>query len=273
MSSEPMDCLLHVIDIAREAGRRILTVYERDFEVDTKQDESPLTAADMASHHHIVDSLRALTPDIPVLSEESDSIPFSERQQWSRYWLIDPLDGTREFIKRNGEFTVNIALIDQHEPVMGVILAPVTGELFYAMAGGSAWYQSASEPPRTIQCKEAEPTLVIAGSRSHVSDRMRSFLEALPDHELISLGSSLKFCYVAMGKADLYLRLGPTSEWDSAAAHCIVNAAGGQVCKTDFSPRRYNTKNSLLNPDFVVFASPRNDWVQALKRPAACRPA
>lgn len=271
MNPDPYDCLDEVLEIAREAGRRIMAVYQREFDVDTKLDQSPLTAADMASHHHIVDSLKALTPEIPVLSEESDSVRFAERQTWSRYWLIDPLDGTREFIKRNGEFTVNIALIDQHLPVMGVILAPVTGELFYARAGESAWCQTPTEAPRTIHCREPESPLVIAGSRSHVSDRMRTFLKALPEHELLSLGSSLKFCYVAMGRADLYLRLGPTSEWDSAAAHCIVNAAGGQVCKTDFSPLLYNTKRSLLNPDFVVFARQREDWVRALERSPAKR--
>ncbi|SFM63384.1 3'(2'),5'-bisphosphate nucleotidase [Ectothiorhodospira mobilis] len=258
--------LIHARRIAREAGTRILDVYGEDFQVAEKDDRTPLTEADMASHRHIVQGLRDLHPELPILSEESDGIPFSERAQWTTYWLVDPLDGTREFIKRNGEFTVNIALIHEHEPVLGVVLAPVLDLLYSAARGRGAWrHQPSGEAGQPVHVHRGERRPVIAGSRSHGTDRLQAFLERVGPHELISMGSSLKFCLVAEGKADLYPRLGPTSEWDTAAAHCVVNEAGGAVTDTGLRPLRYNTKESLLNPEFLVMADPQRDWGRYLK--------
>ena len=257
--------LEQVIAIARRAGERILDIYQRDFSIEHKDDRSPLTEADMAAHGIIVEQLQALSPRLPVLSEESAAIPFEERSKWSRYWLVDPLDGTREFIKRNGEFTVNIALIDRHEPVLGVIVVPVTGVCYYASRGYGAFVQRGKDPARRIQVRTLDRgSVVVAGSRSHAGDALLAFLDRLGSHELVSMGSSLKFCLVAEGKADVYARLGPTSEWDTAAAHCIVTEAGGRVTDTAMQPLRYNTKESLLNPHFFASADTLHDWSQYL---------
>ena len=192
-------------------------------------------------------------------------IPFSERSSWQRYWLVDPLDGTREFVKRNGEFTVNIALIDDHVPVLGVIVVPVTGLCYYARSGGGAFRQGRGETPRPISTRPLNRRHVtVAGSRSHAGERLGRFLSRIGDYDLVSMGSSLKSCLVAEGKADVYPRLGPTSEWDTAAAHCIVDEAGGRLTDTAMHPLRYNTKESLLNPDFFVSGSPDFDWSQYL---------
>lgn len=257
-----------VIELAVEAGHCIMEVYDTEFDVEHKSDASPLTAADMAAHHTIVDGLSKLTPEIPILSEESAHIPFAERAQWQRYWLVDPLDGTREFIKRNGEFTVNIALIDNHESILGVIYTPVTGSTYYAARGAGAFKMVLGHathrmdtPATAIHTRPKTPaSTVIAGSRSHRGDSLEAFLQRLGDYEIISMGSSLKSCLVAEGSADLYPRLGPTSEWDTAAAQCIVEEAGGCIIKTDGEPLRYNTKDSLLNPHFLVVGDPEFDW-------------
>ncbi len=254
-----------VIDIARQAGERILEIYHSEFAVEAKDDKSPLTEADMAAHHVIVAGLGRLTPDIPVLSEESAKIPFSERSTWRRYWLVDPLDGTKEFIKRNGEFTVNIALIEDHQPVLGVIVVPVSGLCYYAVRGQGAFRQAADGAPEPIHVRPLDLNhLVVAGSRSHAGPALAGFLARLGSPQLISMGSSLKFCLVAEGKADLYPRLGPTSEWDTGAAQCIVEEAGGIVTDTAMRPLRYNTKESLLNPFFFVSADREHDWSQYL---------
>ena len=258
----PMEALL---ELARKAGEAILKIYNTDFEVTDKSDNSPLTAADLASHKLIVSTLRELTPDIPVLSEESSKIPYETRRGWRRYWLIDPLDGTKEFIKRNGEFTVNIALIEDQQPVLGVIYAPVIDRLYYGMKETGAWLRDGNGDAVRIQVqsKRRSPAQV-AGSRSHAGDSLIRYLENLGAHELLSMGSSLKFCLVAEGKADLYPRLGPTSEWDTGAAQAIVEAAGGQVTTLDMQPLKYNTKDSLLNPHFFVFGDSSEDWSQYL---------
>ena len=251
--------------LARSAGTAILEVYAGSFAVETKSDNSPLTAADMASHRTIVAGLQALTPDIPVLSEESASIDWSVRRGWERYWLVDPLDGTREFVKRNGEFTVNIALIENHVPVLGVVLLPVTGELYYGVVGEGAFLESAPGAlPRPIATRAAAAIPVVAGSRSHSNERQAAMLAMLGDHRLLSVGSSIKFCMVARGDADLYLRLGPTSEWDTAAAQCVVEQAGGAVVDLRGDPFRYNTKESLLNPEFLALGDPSVDWLNRL---------
>ncbi len=268
MSSELID---DIIELAIVAGHRILEIYNTDFGVEQKPDNTPLTAADMAAHHIIIEGLGQLTPDIPVLSEESATIPFEKRSQWQRYWLVDPLDGTREFVKRNGEFTVNIALIDNHESVLGVVYAPVTGATYYAARGMGAFKKTrggmSNNGNKTIAIHTRRKTAnntVITGSRSHRGSSLEAFLQKVGNHEVISMGSSLKSCLVAEGHADIYPRLGPTSEWDTAAAQCIVEEAGGRITKTDMQPLRYNTKDELLNPYFLVIGDPDFDWAQYL---------
>lgn len=251
-----------VAELALLAGEKILAVYNSDeFSVEEKADKSPLTAADLASHHAIVDGLSALTPAIPILSEESASLPYAERSVWQRYWLVDPLDGTREFIKRNGEFTVNIALVDAGIPVLSVVYVPVTGVSYLACKGQGAFKQETGGERQTIKVRRlgAGPLMVV-GSRSHRGDSLNAFLEKLGDHEMVGMGSSLKLCLVAEGVADIYPRLGPTSEWDTAAAQCVVEQAGGYVTDMNMQPLRYNTKDSLLNPFFFVFGDDSRNW-------------
>ncbi|GAP65307.1 MAG TPA: 3'(2'),5'-bisphosphate nucleotidase CysQ [Mizugakiibacter sp.] len=256
--------------LARQAATAILKVYATSFGVEHKDDASPLTAADMAAHRILVDGLRALTPDIPVLSEESAAVPWSERRAWPRHWLVDPLDGTREFIKRNGEFTVNIALIEDHRAVLGIVLAPVSGELYSATTGGGAFRERAPGAlPEPLAVRAPARPLVVAGSRSHGNPQQAALLAALGEHVLLPMGSSLKFCLIARGDADLYLRLGPTSEWDTAAAQCVLEEAGGAVLDLDGRALTYNAKESLLNPDFLAVGDPRVDWIARLRQPAA----
>jgi 3'(2'), 5'-bisphosphate nucleotidase len=251
--------------LARRAGAAILEIYAGSFAVETKSDDSPLTAADMASHRLIVQGLRELTPDIPVLSEESRSLDWSVRQTWERYWLVDPLDGTREFVKRNGEFTVNIALIENHVPVLGVVLVPLTGELYYGVTGDGAFLETApGAMPQPIATRPAASIPIVAGSRSHGNERQLAMLEHLGYHRLVSVGSSIKFCMIARADADLYLRLGPTSEWDTAAAQCVLEQAGGAVLDLAGEPLRYNTRDSLLNPEFLALGDRSVDWIARL---------
>ncbi|MBT3196132.1 MAG: 3'(2'),5'-bisphosphate nucleotidase CysQ [Gammaproteobacteria bacterium] len=250
-----------LISLSQQAGRQILEIYEAGFSVTDKADNTPLTDADLAAHTTIVEGLKALTPDIPALSEESDAISFEERSSWQSYWLIDPLDGTREFINRNGEFTVNIALIEDHKPILGLIQVPVNDTLYYGWRKGGAWKKLPDHPVEPIQVRSpSEEQLVVAGSRSYQSEIMAEFLDKIGSHKILSMGSSLKSCLIAEGKADLYPRLGPTSEWDTAAAQCIVEEAGGQITDTSMRPLRYNTKESLLNPHFFVFGRDNRDW-------------
>ncbi len=254
-----------VKQLSVEAGKKILAIYETDFDVEHKADESPLTAADMASHKAIVAGLEALTPDVPILSEESTKIPYAERKQWDWYWLVDPLDGTKEFIKKNGEFTVNIALIHNGDAVMGIVHVPVKNMTYFGATGHGAFKEEAGNAPVSI--KVAGPnsgTLKIVGSRSHAGDSLKAFLDKVGDHEMVSMGSSLKLCLVADGTADIYPRLGLTSEWDTAAAQAVVEAAGGKVTKLDMEPLKYNTKDELLNPFFLVFGDSSRDWSQYL---------
>lgn len=262
------DLIPHVVELARAAGERILAIYETEFDVTHKGDASPLTAADLAAHEAIVAGLSRLTPHWPVLSEESAAIPFSERRTWYRYWLVDPLDGTREFVKRNGEFTVNIALIEDHRPVLGVIQVPVTGLIYQAARGLGARKHEPGEAPVAIHTRPLSPEgpIVVAGSRSHGNPKLERFLAALGrETEVFPMGSSLKSCLVAEGKADLYARLGPTSEWDTAAAQAIVEEAGGVVMDLAGEPLAYNTKDGLLNPHFLVAGDPTVDWRPALR--------
>ena len=250
-----------LLDIARSAGQAILQVYHQDFSVQHKEDDSPLTAADLASHKVIVQRLGDMDPDTPVLSEEAAATPYETRAGWQRYWLIDPLDGTREFVKRNGEFTVNIALIVDGRPVLGVVHVPVTGVSYFGAGAQGAWKIEADGSSRPIHVRaERAQKIQVAGSRSHAGDSLLRFLDRLGDHDIVSMGSSLKLCLVAEGKADIYPRLGPTSEWDTAAAQAVVEAAGGMVTDTKMQPLRYNTKESLLNPHFLVFGDRSENW-------------
>ena len=250
-----------VIQIAYQAGKVIMEVYDAGFSIENKSDHTPVTEADIAANKVIETSLKDLTPHLPILTEETKPTPFSERQTWPRYWLIDPLDGTREFIKRNGEFTVNIALIDGNESVMGVVYAPVIGVLYYAAKGQGAFKQESTNKPKKIHVQDncAGKTVVACG-RSHSTPEIEAFLENLGEHEIVRVGSALKSCLVAEGKADLYARLGPTSEWDTAAAQCIVEEAGGAITDTNMQRLRYNTKNDLLNPHFFVAGDKSINW-------------
>lgn len=266
-NDELQDWLPQVIDISYAAGDAIVDIYNRDFNIEHKDDKSPLTEADMAAHHIIVDGLEAMSPDIPALSEESANIPYEVRSSWHRYWLVDPLDGTREFIKRNGEFTVNIALVEDGQVIMGVIVVPVTGICFYACRGNGAFSTNRGGKPTAITVRKINPdNKFIVGSRSHAGKRLQAFLNNVGDYELLSMGSSLKSCLVAQGKADIYPRLGPTSEWDTAAAQGIVEEAGGKITTLDMQQLRYNTKESLLNPEFLVIGDMDYDWARYLPK-------
>jgi len=254
-----------VLDIAVRAGDKILEIYATDFEVETKEDESPLTAADKASHNTIVAALAELTPDIPIMSEESDGITWAERSQWPEYWLIDPLDGTKEFIKKNGEFTVNIALIQGHQAVLGVVHVPVKNRSFYGFAKGGAFERTAQGAVKEIRVTApSESPVRVVGSRSHRGELVDAYLAKLGDHVMVSMGSSLKLCLVATGEADVYPRLGLTSEWDTAAAQAVVESAGGRVVQLDGSPLMYNAKEDILNPHFLVFGDTSRDWTAYL---------
>jgi 3'(2'), 5'-bisphosphate nucleotidase len=255
-----------VIELGRRAGAAILDVYESgELAVAMKADASPLSEADLRAHQTIVEGLRALTPDWPVLSEESSNVDYSERAHWSRYWLVDPLDGTREFLSRNGEFTVNIALIDGHDPVLGVVYAPARQLLYYGIPGAGAFRARADKAatPIVVRRHAASP-LRIVGSRSHRGDSLDHLLSQLGSHELITVGSSLKLCMVAEGSADLYPRLGATCEWDTAAAHAVVLAAGGFVTSTQGTPLTYNSRPELLNPHFLAYADRERQWHRLL---------
>jgi 3'(2'), 5'-bisphosphate nucleotidase len=251
-----------VVAISHQAGDKIMEIYQRDFNIEQKSDLSPLTEADLAAHHCIVAGLKALS-SLPILSEESANIPWSERSTWQQYWLVDPLDGTKEFIKKNGEFTVNIALIDQGKPVFGVVYAPVLEHTYVGVQGQGA-YKLTKDGRHSIRpkAKQANETWKIVGSRSHQSPEIQAFLDSLGgETELIAMGSSLKLCLVAEGAAHLYPRLGPTCEWDTGAAQAVVEAAGGKVTVVNelenarseqAAALRYNQQESVLNPYFLV---------------------
>ena len=257
----------HAGVLAERAAAAILDVYVSDFAVEQKDDRSPLTAADLASHRVIVEGLHALAPALPVLSEESADIAWAERASWTRYWLVDPLDGTREFIKRNGEFTVNIALIVDHRPVLGIVQTPVSGELACAWEGGGTWLSTPGGKALRVGTRRRVSPLVVAGSRSHGSEREAALLARLGPCAKLPMGSSLKFVRIAAAEADLYLRLGPTSEWDTAAGQCVLEQAGGAVLDFDGHPFRYNTRESLLNPDFFAVGDREADWSPLLEKP------
>ncbi|SHN07065.1 3'(2'), 5'-bisphosphate nucleotidase [Cyclobacterium lianum] len=235
---------------AKLAGQEILRIYHTaDFGVEMKSDDSPLTLADKAAHKVIMAQLEAT--GLPVLSEEGRDIPWSERKDWEYFWMVDPLDGTKEFIKKNGEFTVNIALIHRDTPVMGVVYAPVLDIMYWGSAGEGAWKQSGKDAPKALNPAAKGSIRAIVASRSHLSPETQEVIDRYPDAEVISMGSSLKFMLLAEGRAQLYPRFAPTMEWDTAAAHGILLALGYTVRKTDAdSPLVYNKEN-LLNPWFI----------------------
>jgi 3'(2'), 5'-bisphosphate nucleotidase len=239
--------------IARHAGERIMAIYENeDFSqvVDFKADSSPLTLADRESHHLIEAELTQLFPNIPLLSEEGKHTDYGIRRQWPLFWLVDPLDGTKEFIKRNGEFTVNIALMENDYPVAGFIYAPVPKLLYYATQAGGAFRQEEGKEPLPMRVRKPAGPLVAVGSRSHGDAAEEELLKQYPIAEKVSIGSSLKFCLIAEGKADFYHRHGPTMEWDTAAGQAILEIAGGSV-KTLAGERLPYNKPSLLNTSFI----------------------
>lgn len=267
MTAELAVLLDEVAAIARAAGREILEVYAAEEVVATsKADASPLTEADLRAHSLIVERLGQLRPQLPVLSEEAADTAYSERSRWTRYWLVDPLDGTKEFLSRNGQFTVNIALIEAHRPQLGVVHVPVDDTTYGGIPGHGAWRQRAGGAQQAIQVAARSATpLRVVGSRSHRGDSLDAFLERVQPYELHAIGSSLKFCLLAEGAADVYPRLGPTSEWDTAAAHAVLLAAGGRVTRLDGAPLEYNTREGLLNPYFLAAGPADRDWLALLR--------
>lgn len=258
LNEQSVDAL---INIAVKAGEKILEIYAQDFTIYDKSDSSPLTEADLAAHHHIVDALTALT-DLPILSEESSDISWQERKTWTRYWLVDPLDGTKEFIKKNGEFTVNIALIEYGVPTFGVVHAPVLNKTYVGVKNKGAYViDKGQKSPIKAAAHQDGETWKVVGSRSHQSPEINKIMDALDgEKDLVAMGSSLKLCLVATGEAHLYPRVGPTSEWDTGAAHAVALAAGAKVTvldpdkpfDADANPLRYNQKESILNSFFMV---------------------
>ena len=257
--------LPQVVDIAAAAGREIMEVYagEGEFQVESKSDGSPLTEADRRAHHLIAERLAQLAPDIPLLSEESEARAFAERRAWRRYWLVDPLDGTKGFIRRTDQFSVNIALIENSRAVLGAVHAPTSGASYFAARGGGAFKTDggAARPIRARKFDGARAVMVT--SRSHAKGAVEEYRARLAaegiEVEVSGAGSSLKICAVAEGAADIYPRFGPTSEWDTAAAHCVLEAAGGGLTDAAGETLRYNKEN-ILNPWFLAAGDAGFDW-------------
>lgn len=254
--------------IAAEAGALILDIYQGRYNVEQKPDQTLVTEADYAADALICERLRALVPGWPVISEEGEIADYDQRRQWQRYWLVDPLDGTKQFVERTDEFTVNIALIEYHRPVLGVVLAPVTGDCYFAALECGAFKHTQGQVVERISTREWDGgSIVIAGSRGRYGARFQEFIAQFPGHQMKCLGSSLKSCLIAEGAADVYLRMGPTSEWDTAAAQCILEEAGGALTDTELRPLRYNTKDELLNPHFLAVGDQAHDWARYIPRP------
>lgn len=258
------DVVPQVIAIAMAAGQEIMEVYRGDFTVEVKGDGSPLTQADRRADELIRQRLGELDSDIPILSEESGEHDFAQRREWRRFWLVDPLDGTKEFIKRSDHFSVNIALLEGDRAVLGVVHGPVEGVSYYGVAGAGAFKVARGGEPTPIRVKKFNrQKAIMVASRSHVSAAVEAYRARLADEAeevaVTNLGSSLKMCLVAEGLADIYPRLGPTSEWDTAAAHCVLEAAGGSITTLAGAPLRYN-KASLLNPWFLAGGDREFNW-------------
>jgi 3'(2'), 5'-bisphosphate nucleotidase len=256
------DALEAVRGLVMEAGLRIMPFYRGQLSVTVKADSSPLTAADLAAHQFLVESLPAVLPGVPVVSEESALETHSSACDLARFWLVDPLDGTKEFLKATGEFTVNVALIENGRSVLGAVHAPVLDVTYFASAKGGAWRTVAGGAPTRLATRRAEVArLAVVASKDHAGPMVRAMLDRLSHPALRSMGSSLKFCLVAEGSADLYLRDVPTMEWDTAAAQCVVESAGGSVCSLDGAPLRYG-KAGLRNPPLMTSGDRRLNWRQ-----------
>lgn len=243
-------------EIAKDAGREVMKIYAKDFKVEYKNDASPLTEADIAANDIIVRGLTANYPEIPILSEETKRASYEERKNWEKFWLVDPIDGTKGFVMKNGEFTINIALIENQEPILGVVYIPVTKELYY-YDGSKSYKQIENEEPFEIKVRDVpEGKITVVGSKNHMNKETEDFVLELSkkygEAEFISTGSSIKLCLVAEGKADFYPRLGPTCEWDTGAAHAVVKGAGGKVLQINSNEELKYNKENLLNPFFVV---------------------
>ncbi len=255
---ELLDGLLILVE---QAGKAVINIYQNDIQVERKSDNSPLTKADKKAHEIISAGLMKLQPDLPMISEEGAHLPYEIRKNWRTYWLVDPLDGTKEFINRNGEFTVNIALIEDGYPIIGVVGQPVEERIYYAAAELGAFEIGPNQlEPVSISTKAAQNSILTLVSKSHLSEELREEINQQKNIEMISVGSSLKFCMIANGKADFYPRIGPTSEWDIAAAQCVVEVAGGKVLSLDGERMKYNQKESFTNSNFVVVGDSQYDW-------------
>ncbi|WP_369808235.1 3'(2'),5'-bisphosphate nucleotidase CysQ, partial [Oleiphilus sp. HI0123] len=259
--------------IVIDAGEAILEVYNSDspIEVENKADDSPVTKADHAAHMVIDQGLTSLALNYPVLSEEGGMPQFSERSSWQRYWLVDPLDGTKEFINKNGEFTVNIALIEDGEAILGLVYVPVTQTLYYGLKGQGAWKEEkGAKTELKVSAVNTQDTLAVVGSRRHGAEALDELLkhvaEVFDDINLVSMGSSLKICAIAEGTAHWYPRLALTSEWDTAAAHAVLNAAGGEILDIDLKPLTYNQKADILNPFFHALGDQSFDWKALIQK-------
>ncbi|HSS63824.1 MAG TPA: 3'(2'),5'-bisphosphate nucleotidase CysQ [Gammaproteobacteria bacterium] len=258
-----------VIGISKRAADVIMAIYSTPFGVRHKSDHSPVTEADMASDALINQALTRLTPGRPVLSEESECPPFELRSKWQRYWLVDPLDGTQDFVSRRGDFTINVALVKGHVPVLGVIYVPEKESCYYARAGGGAYRMDREGGPSRLRVKDkAENPIRVVTSRSRRNPMTGAFIESLGEVRIERMGSALKSCRVAEGGADVYPGFSRTSEWDTAAAQCIVEEAGGKMIDFDGRPLRYNTRAGLRNPGFLAVGDTRRDWSRALKKGA-----
>ena len=247
--------LPEVLKIADAASEKVMSIYMTDFKVNYKADESPITAADIASHNVIVEGLSNLSQDIPILSEEGAEIPWSERKHWQRFWLIDPIDGTKDFTQRTDEFTVNIALIENGEPILGVVTAPALKEAYWGLRGEGAYKRDNTGHVQRISVAPPGEAKRVVASKNHLNEDTKAFIDKLGAHELVQAGSSLKFCKIAEGHADIYPRLAPTCEWDTGAAHAVLSAAGGKVETLEGKPLQYG-KEDVLNPHFIA----SGDW-------------
>ena len=268
------ELLNEVASLCRQAGGLIADIYQRSeqapIDVVIKSDHSPLTQADLLAHDCLVEGLARLLPAVPILSEEGEIPPLAEREQWNEFWLVDPLDGTREFIHRTGDFTVNVALIRNHKPVLGVVYAPMSATLYSAINAQSSedgafkHHQQHIEPLKVAECLKHQQALRIVTSRRHGVDALKGLMESLSDKtpiaEQVAVGSSLKHCLVAEGRADFYPRFGLTSQWDTAAAQAIVEAAGGFVVDRQWQPLSYQQRESVLNPEFYVLGDSVAAW-------------
>lgn len=266
MTNDSEDLLCTVAAIAETAGHSILEVYETEFAVDAKADESPITEADRRAHEVIQAGLGALPDERPILSEEARAVPWEVRRHWQEYWLVDPLDGTKEFVQRNGQFTVNIALVRNNRPVLGVVHVPVSGLSYGGIVGGHAWRRPRGGAQERISVRSlpAGAPVKVVGSRSHRGPDLDGYLERVGPHKMVPMGSSLKFCVLAEGEADVYPRLGPTSEWDTAAAEAVLSAAGGRVVTSSGQQMVYNKGPDLLNPWFIASGGDPRDWTRYL---------